>query len=160
MAEGVDFSEPVARTGMLIRRPVEQVFEAFVDPVQITHFWFTESSGRLETGATVTWTWEMYGASDEIAVIEVIENQRVEFRWSGPDEPNTVVWTFTPLDADRTFVEIVNHGFSGSGEQRTAAALDSMGGFCWVLAGAKAWLEHGIELNLVGDRFPAELGEH
>jgi hypothetical protein len=26
-----------------------------------------------------------------------------------------------------------------------------------VLAGAKAWLEHGIALNLVADRFPAEL---
>jgi hypothetical protein len=29
-----------------------------------------------------------------------------------------------------------------------------MGGFAMVLAGAKALLEHDIELNLVGDSFP------
>jgi len=33
-------------------------------------------------------------------------------------------------------------------------ALDSTGGFVLVLAGAKAFLEHGIALNLVADRFP------
>ena len=33
-------------------------------------------------------------------------------------------------------------------------ALDSMGGFSLVLAALKAWLEHGIALNLVADRNP------
>lgn len=36
-------------TGMLIRRPVMDVFEAFIDPDITTTFWFTKSSGRLET---------------------------------------------------------------------------------------------------------------
>jgi hypothetical protein len=35
-----------------------------------------------------------------------------------------------------------------------AAACDSTQGFSFVLAGAKALLEHGIELNLVGDHAP------
>jgi hypothetical protein len=35
-----------------------------------------------------------------------------------------------------------------------APALDSAGGFALVLAGAKVWREHGIELNLVRDRHP------
>jgi hypothetical protein len=35
-----------------------------------------------------------------------------------------------------------------------AAALDSTGGFHLVLAGAKAWLEHGIELGVVPDHLP------
>jgi hypothetical protein len=30
----------------------------------------------------------------------------------------------------------------------------------WVLAGLKALLEHGIELNLIGDAFPKALNEH
>jgi uncharacterized protein (DUF2249 family) len=32
-----------------------------------------------------------------------------------------------------------------------------MGGFTMVLAGLKALLEHGIELNLVADHFPNAL---
>jgi hypothetical protein len=35
---------PVAKTGMLIRRPVAEVFAAFIDPGVTTKFWFTKSS--------------------------------------------------------------------------------------------------------------------
>jgi uncharacterized protein YndB with AHSA1/START domain len=59
---------PVARTGMLIRRPVAEVFDAFVDPETITRFWFTRSSGRLEAGKQVQWDWEMYGISIQVSV--------------------------------------------------------------------------------------------
>ena len=57
---------PVAEAALLIRRPVAEVFEAFVDPAITTRFWFSKSSGRLEPGARITWSWEMYGASGEI----------------------------------------------------------------------------------------------
>jgi hypothetical protein len=50
---------PVATTGMLIRRPVADVFEAFVDPRITTQFWFTKSNGRLEQGKQIQWDWEI-----------------------------------------------------------------------------------------------------
>ncbi|SJM33105.1 Activator of HSP90 ATPase (fragment) [Mesorhizobium delmotii] len=37
---------------------------------------------------------------------------------------------------------------------RESAAIDANEGFASMLAGAKAWLELGIELNLAADRFP------
>jgi hypothetical protein len=40
-----------------------------------------------------------------------------------------------------------------------AAAIDSTGGFSLLLAALKAFLEHGIELNLVEDHAPAALVE-
>jgi len=43
-----------ATTGMLIRRPVADVFDAFVNPELTTKFWFTRSSGRLEAGKRAT----------------------------------------------------------------------------------------------------------
>jgi uncharacterized protein YndB with AHSA1/START domain len=46
---------PVAKAEMRIRRPVAEVFEAFVDPAVTTRFWFTKSSGRLEAGKQVQW---------------------------------------------------------------------------------------------------------
>jgi hypothetical protein len=39
--------------------------------------------------------------------------------------------------------------------QIVATALDSTGGFALVLSNAKAFLEHGIELNLIADSHPA-----
>ena len=142
---------------MLIRRPIPEVFQAFVDPDVITKFWFTESTGPLGPNAHVTWTWSMYGVSSEVRVREFEENRGFRISW-GEDDPTEVEWTFTDLGPDKTFVAIRNHGFVGSPEEQVAAALDATGGFCWVLAGAKAWLEHGIELQLTGDRFPPEIG--
>jgi uncharacterized protein YndB with AHSA1/START domain len=46
---------PVMKTGMLIRRPAAQVFDAFVNPDITTEFWFTRSSGKLEPGTQVEW---------------------------------------------------------------------------------------------------------
>lgn len=42
--EKQQFSE----AGMLIRKPVEQVFEAFIDPKITNNFWFSKSTGRLD----------------------------------------------------------------------------------------------------------------
>jgi hypothetical protein len=41
-----------------------------------------------------------------------------------------------------------------------AQIRDSTGGFSLVLAGLKAYLEHNLQLNLIADRFPKELGKH
>ena len=152
-------SPPVATTGMLIRKPVGVVFRAFIDPAITTHFWFTESTGPLAPNASVTWTWGMYGAAGDVVVRDFEPDCRVRFEWGG-ETPNQVEWTFTPLADNRTFVDIRNWDFAGSNEEQTAAAIDATGGFSLVLAGAKAWLEHNLELNLVRDRFPKDLGPH
>lgn len=148
---------PNAETGMLIRRPVGKVFEAFVDPAVTTQFWFTKSSGRLEPGKQVLWEWEMYGASAPVTVKAVVPDERIVIEWPGYGIPTTVTWHFRPLGDDQTFVSIRESGFQGDGDTVVNHALASVGGFSLVLAGLKALLEHGIQLNLVGDRFPEGL---
>lgn len=145
---------PSAKAEMLIRKPVEEVFEAFVNPAVTTEFWFTKSSGRLEPGKRVHWEWEMYGASSEVEVKVLDQNKRILIEWSGHDKPTVVEWLFTPRSDGTTFVSITNSDFSGDGDQVVTQALDSTEGFTLVLAGLKALCEHGIVLNLIGDRFP------
>ena len=148
-----------AKAGMLIRRPVAEVFGAFVNPEVTTQFWFTKSTGRLEVGKRVTWEWEMYGASAEVTVKELVKNKRILIEWSGYDAPNTVEWIFTPRGNNATHVSITNSGFVGSDDAIVSQALDSTGGFTWVLAGLKALLEHNVRLNLVADAHPKGLEE-
>lgn len=140
--------DPVVRVTMMIRRPPEEVFEAFVDPGITTRFWFTRGSGRLTPGATVTWHWDMYGASAEVTVNAVEPVRRIAIGW-----PTPVEWRFEPRDAG-TFVTVTASGFTGSDDEKVAQALDSTGGFSFLLAAAKAWLEHGVPLNLVADHHP------
>ena len=114
---------------MLIRKPVAEVFEAFVDPGITTKFWFTKSSGRLEAGKKVTWEWEMYGARADVSVKEIEANRRILIEWPGSKGLNTVEWLFTPYGNDATYVSIRNYGFSGDDDEIVEQALDSKGGF-------------------------------
>lgn len=145
-------TEPIVKAQMLIRRPVAEVFEAFVDPAITTRFWFTKSSGRLEPGKQVRWDWEMYGVFADVDVKAVEPNRRILIEWDDPPRP--VEWVFTAREDNTTLVSITNSGFRGSEDEVVAQAIDAMGGFVMVLAGAKALLEHNIVLNLVADHHP------
>ena len=145
---------PVAKAEMLIRKPVAEVFETFVDPAITAKIWFSKGSGRLEPGKQVQWDWEMYGFSVPVAVKAVEPNRRILVEWSGYDTPTTIEWIFTPRPDNTTLVSITNAGFRGDGDAVVAQAISSTEGFTYLLAGAKALLEHGIQLNLVPDRFP------
>lgn len=147
-------NSPVVTTGMMIRRPVGEVFEAFVNPEITSRFWFSRGSARLEPGARVVWEWEMYGVSMNVDVLEVEPNRKIVI--TGPDDepPLTVEWLFTPRGDDATMVTINCRGFAGEGETLHRQISDSTEGYALSLAAAKALLEHGIELNLVRDRHP------
>ena len=143
---------PVAKVQMLIRKPVAEVFEAFVDPEITTKFWFTRSSGKLESGKEVQWEWEMYGVSTRVRVMAIEQDTRILIEWDDP--PCPVEWLFTSREDNTVLVSISNWGFRGSEDEVVAQAIDSMGGFTLVLAGLKALLEHNVLLNLVADHHP------
>lgn len=143
---------PVVKAEMLIRKPIQQVYQAFIDPAVTTKFWFTKSSGMLEGGKRIRWEWEMYGVSDDIYVRQLEPNRRILIESS---DGTLIEWSFTPRAESGTFVTITNSGFSGgSVEDLVSQALDSMGGYTMVLCGLKAYLEFGVVLNLVADRAP------
>jgi uncharacterized protein YndB with AHSA1/START domain len=149
----------IAKSEMLIRRPVAQVFEAFIDPAITTKFWFTKSSGRLEPGKQIRWEWEMYNSSADVNVKEIEPTKRILLDWMAYGAPTTIEWIFTSRLDGTTFVSITNSGFQGTEEEITRQAIGSTEGFTFVLAGLKALLEHNINLNLIADRFPDGLGE-
>ncbi len=142
----------VVKTQMLIRRPAGEVFEAFVDPAVTTKFWFTRSSGRLEAGKEIRWEWEMYGVSTRLTVKALEPDRRILIEWGDP--PCPVEWLFDSRPDGTTLVTISNWGFHGNDDEVVAQAIDSMGGFSLLLAGLKALLEHGVQLNLVADHHP------
>jgi uncharacterized protein YndB with AHSA1/START domain len=144
----------VAKAEMLIRSPVAKVFEAFVDPAITSKFWFSRGSGKLEAGKSARWDWEMYGFSVEAKVKALEPNKRILVEWTAYGAPTEIEWVFTARPDGTTFVSITNSGFSGSPQESANLAVGATEGFSFVLAGAKALLEHGVQLNLVPDRFP------
>jgi uncharacterized protein YndB with AHSA1/START domain len=136
---------------MLIRKPIEDVFLAFIKPEITTNFWFTKSTGKLEEGKTITWEWEMYSVKTDVKVLQITPNQLIKTEWG---EPSTYVdYEFKEMEKG-TLVIIKSYGFSQTGEDLLKIINDNTGGFTTVLDGCKAYLEHGINLRLIEDKFP------
>lgn len=146
-----------AKAEMLIRKPISEVFDAFINPEITSQIWFTKSSGKLQKGLEIEWTWEMYNHSAIIKVLDIEANKRILIEWMAYGYPTTVEWVFKSLADDQTFVSITNGDFQGELEEIIKSVRDSTEGFTLVLAGLKALFEHNIKLNLVGDRFPQGL---
>jgi uncharacterized protein YndB with AHSA1/START domain len=123
----------VAKAEMLIRKPVTNVFEAFVDPMITSKFWFSRGSAKLEAGKRVRWDWEMYGFSAEAKVKALEPNKRILVEWSAYDAPTDIEWVFTARDDGTTFVSIINSGFSGNPQEMRALPLALPRAFrlCW-----------------------------
>lgn len=144
----------IVKAQMLIRRPAEEVFQAFIDPEITRNFWFTHGSGKLEEGKSFTWEWEMHNVSTTVTVKEIVANRRILIEWDQP--PTAVDFEFFPMADDRTYVTIQNYGFTQADEELPSLFNDLAGGFTTVLDGLKAYLEHGINLNLIADKFPQQ----
>lgn len=140
--------EPVVEVDMLVRRPAAEVWEAFADPERIRRFWLARSTGRLETGAVVRWTFKVAGAETAVTVVEAVPGRRLDLRWDD-GQPLRISFAERP---DGTLVTVLLTGFGG--DEPAAIAVESMSGFTLVLASLKMYLEHGLEGDLMYDKFP------
>ena len=144
-----------------ISRPVHEVFEAVVDPEQLSHYFTTGGAkGRLTTGATVTWDFADFPGAFPVEVVEVEPDRRIVLRWEAADgaastaeEPvagaaysTTVTIEFEPLGDDRTLVTIAEEGWRETPEGQRAS-YGNCEGWTSMLCCLKAWLEYGVNLR-------------
>ena len=60
-----------------IAKPVGEVFEAVVNPAELSRYFTTGGAkGRLETGATVTWDFHDFPGRFPVEVVEVEKDRR------------------------------------------------------------------------------------
>ena len=151
------------RVAARISKPVHEVFEAVADPAHLSAYFTTGgATGRLETGATVSWDFHDYPGAFPVEVVEVVPDERIVLKWDAAEGEQavaqggeiktapyrtTVTMTFSPVDeGSRTLVEIAEEGW-----RENQWALDASYGNCqgWsqMLCALKVWLEHGIDLR-------------
>ena len=136
-----------------IARPVEEVFEAIVDPGTLSRYFTTGGAeGRIEPGATVSWSFHDFPGAFPVEVVEVEKNKRIVLRWEADENDPSVKYhtivtmRFEALEDGRTLVSIGEEGW-----RETPAGLKASYGNCmgWsqMLCAMKAWVEYGINLR-------------
>jgi uncharacterized protein YndB with AHSA1/START domain len=135
-----------------IAKPVSDVFEAVVDPKQLSGYFPTGGAkGRLETGSTVTWDFADFPGAFPVTVERVVKDKEIVLHWAaapdgGPRYDTTVTMSFEALEDGRTLVRIAEGGWRENA-QGLKASFGNCEGWTGMLCALKVYIEHGINLR-------------
>jgi len=133
----------ISKATIQIQKPLEVVFEAIVDPEQMTNYFISESSGRLETGQEVVWKFPEFPEEIPITQIQVEEKRVITFVW---DPETRVRVDLEPKPDKSTVVRVTEVGKSVNADNINWV-VGNTEGWANFLACLKAWLEYGINLR-------------
>ncbi len=135
------------KAALQIAKPAREVFEAIVDPAQMSNYFIARGSGRMEEGKTVVWKFPEFDGEFPVRVGKVEKDKSVAFEWEGPeDRPLTVRITLAPAGAGATVVRVTEEGMENDAAG-LAWLVGNTEGWSNFLACMKAWLEYGIHLR-------------
>ena len=134
---------------MGILKPVHDIFEAIVDPEKMKKYFISKSTGRIEDGKTLKWTWEDFDAEHEIKVKQAEKDKLVSFMWDGSGVECTVNISFESKSANKTLVKITEEEWTPDFEG-AKRCMGQVEGWTHFLCCLKAYLEYGINLRVGG----------
>ncbi len=143
------------KTALQILKPVNEVFEAIVDPLKMSNYFISKSSGRMEEGSELKWRFPEFDMEFPVRVGKIESNKYISFFWDMDRIELKVEISLTPKANNSTLVNITEK----SREDDDAGIKWLMGnteGWANFLACLKAYLEYGINLRKGGFDFISE----
>jgi uncharacterized protein YndB with AHSA1/START domain len=135
------------KTALRVAKPVSVVFEAMVDPVQMSNYFISHGSNRMEEGKTVQWSFPEMEGSFPVQVKKVVDDKEIVFTWNDVDgSETTVTITLQPVSETVTFVTI-KEGEKAATDDGIRWLKSNTEGWANFLACLKAFLEYGINLR-------------
>ena len=129
-----------------ILKPVNEVFDAVVDPEKMSNYFISGASGPIRADTTVIWEFADVGAKVSIDVLEVEENRKIVLESSalGPRIRTTI--QFAADSPNATVVTVTESKFPLT-EEGVKRALGQNAGWTYTLCGLKAYVQFGINLR-------------
>ena len=147
-------SELSAYAAIKVHASPADVCRAFVSANEMSRYWFTRYDDGLREGEASRWFVgdDADAMSFEVHVKELRFPHKLVVDWPGDKgELRQVTWSFEASGDGGTLLSIEETGFAGGDHLAVSQALDSTRGFNQVIVAAKAFVEFGIQLNVVAD---------
>lgn len=145
------------KTAIQISKSVNDVFEAIVDPVKMSNYFISKSSGRMETGRQIMWQFPEFDLEFPIRVGKIIIDEYISYYWDIEGVELLVEMTLTPKDGGSTLVTITEKSRDND-EKGISWLKGNTAGWANFLACLKAYLEYGINLRKGAFDFISEKG--
>ncbi len=135
-----------AKASIEILKPLEEVFEAIVNPDIMSNYFLQSSTGRLEEGVTVEWKFPEFDDIFPVTGKVIKAYDYISFDWSGGIE-GMIVEIFLESYQDVFTVVRIKESFMKMDEEGIKQAIGQTEGWANFLACLKANVEYGINLR-------------
>ena len=130
-----------------IFKPVEKVFNAIINPDELTRYFASKASDKLAMGNKIIWNFEDVGAKCEVQVFKVVENKEIHFEWNAiGTKPSMVNISLESDNENQTNIEITESSFDLS-KIGVQEAMGQTQGWTDFICSLKAYLYTGINLR-------------
>jgi len=134
------------KVALQIQKSVNEVFEAIVDPVKMSNYFISKSTGRMEEGKEVKWQFPEFDMEFPVRVAIIDKNKYISFNWDMDSVELLVEMTLSPKGRDSTLVTITEKSRKPD-EAGIKWLKGNTEGWANFLACLKAYLEYGINLR-------------
>jgi uncharacterized protein YndB with AHSA1/START domain len=134
------------KAALQILKPVNEVFEAIIDPIKMSSYFISKSSGTMEEGKQIIWQFPEFDASFPVRVGKIEKNKYISFYWEMDGIELLVEMTLSP-GADNSTLVTVTEKSRKNDEAGIKWLKGNTEGWANFLACLKAWLEYGINLR-------------
>jgi uncharacterized protein YndB with AHSA1/START domain len=143
------------KTKLQILKPVNEVFEAIVDPAKMTNYFISDSTGRMEEGKELTWRFPEFDMDIPVRIGRIEKDRYISFYWDIDVEEMIVEITLEPNGKDATIVSVTEKEKENN-QAGIKSLKENTEGWANFLACLKAYVEHGINLRKGAFDFMAE----
>lgn len=132
-----------AKAALQIQKPIEEVFDAIVNPEKITKYFISESTGPLEAGKEILWKFTEFPEKFPVKCTNLQPNKSISFVW----DEETVVKITVEEQLDKSTVVSVTEGAKELSQKNIDWLVSNSSGWGNFLSCMKAYLEYGINLR-------------
>lgn len=129
-----------------IQKPAIEVFEGIVEPAQMSNYFISKGSGRMEEGKTLTWHFPEFEEGYTVEVGKIKPAESITFFWEGENEKTEVNIALEKKFENDTLVTITEKSKENTPEG-IRWLKGNTEGWANFLACLKAYLEYGINLR-------------
>jgi len=129
-----------------ILRPLPEVFEAWINPDQMSRYFISSASAPISEGERIEWRFEDVNAKFNVDILQVVKDKLIVFSWAAAGSKHDVEVFFEPDVDDSTVIKITESSFSEDADG-IRQGLGQNAGWTHLLCCLKAYMKFGINLR-------------
>jgi uncharacterized protein YndB with AHSA1/START domain len=134
------------KAAIQILKPANEVFEAIIDPVKMSNYFISISSGKMEEGKQIKWKFPEFEMEFPIRIGKTERNRYISYYWVVDGIELFVEMTLSSGNNNSTVVTITEKSRNND-EAGIKWLMSNTAGWANFLACLKAFLEYGINLR-------------